>query len=308
MSFYLSFVHNINVFVSITIMKIASFDVGIKNMAYCIFDVSGSVVSIADWNVVNLLPQTVIAKPCNADVIKKCNKKKGILEVTNPCNNKSKYIKDTKCFCERHAKTSHFILPLKKYSQTVLKKNKLEYVKSICNEFDIVPIGKKSDIIEQLKTHFGEHMLELLNKPRENASTVDLITIGRNIKKEFEQLLMFNGVTNVIIENQISPIANRMKSIQCMLAQYFIMKDDNIIIEFVSSSGKLKGLEKEHENMESEYKQHKTDAVFHTKRLLLNPMFSSWVEHMSTHKKKDDLADAFLQGIWYLTKKNISIV
>jgi len=289
-------------------MKIASFDVGIKNMAYCIFDVSGSNVSIADWNVVNLLPQTIVVKPCNTDIKKKGNKKKGIPDTVNPCNNKSKYIKRGKCFCERHAKTSHFILPLKKYTLTVLKKNKLEYVKGICDEFDIVPIGKKSDIIDQLKTHFGEHMLEPLNKPRENASTVDLITIGRNIKKEFEQLLTFNGVTNVIIENQISPIANRMKSIQGMLAQYFIMKDDNILIEFVSSSGKLKGFDKQHENIESEYKQHKTDAIFHTNRLLLNPFFSSWREHMLTHNKKDDLADAFLQGIWYLTKKNISIV
>ena len=289
-------------------MKIASFDVGIKNMAYCIFDVSGSTVSIADWNVVNLLPLTVIVKPCNAEVNKKGNKKKGIPDTVNPCNNKSKYVKGDKCFCERHAKTSPFILPLKKYAVTVLKKNKLEYVKCVCNEFGIVPNGKKSDIIDQLKTHFGEHMLEPLNKPRENASTVDLITIGRNIKKEFEQLPVFNGVTNVIIENQISPIANRMKSIQGMLAQYFIMKDDKILIEFVSSSGKLKGYKKENVELESNYKQHKNDAVFHTKSILSNPLFSSWREHVLTHKKIDDLADAFLQGIWYLKKHNISIV
>ena len=31
--------------------------------------------------------------------------------------------------------------------------------------------------------------------------------------------------THVIIENQISPIANRMKTIQGMITQYFIMKN-----------------------------------------------------------------------------------
>ena len=37
-------------------MKLISFDVGIKNMAYCIFQItSGSPPSILDWNVLNLL-------------------------------------------------------------------------------------------------------------------------------------------------------------------------------------------------------------------------------------------------------------
>jgi hypothetical protein len=289
-------------------MKIASFDVGIRNMAYCIFDVSGSNISITDWNVVNLLPKNDIIRPCTADVIRKGNKKKNLPEITRHCGNKSKYTKNDLCFCERHAKTSCFILPLKKYSQPVLKKNKLDYAKSVCSEFHIIPTGIKSNIIEQLKCHFNTHMLEPLNKPRENAKSIDLITIGRNIKTEFDKLPSFTDVTNVIIENQISPIANRMKSVQGMLAQYFIMKNDNISIEFVSSSGKLKGFSQANTNLDSEYKQHKTDAVFHTKRLLSNELFSSWREHILTHKKIDDLADAFLQGIWYLKTHNICIV
>jgi hypothetical protein len=31
---------------------------------------------------------------------------------------------------------------------------------------------------------------------------------------------------------------------------------------------------------------------------------ASWVDKMIAHKKKDDLADAFLQGYWYLSKSN----
>ena len=31
--------------------RIVSFDVGIKNMAYCIFDLSGELFNIHDWNV-----------------------------------------------------------------------------------------------------------------------------------------------------------------------------------------------------------------------------------------------------------------
>ena len=32
-------------------MKLISFDIGIKNMAYCILDLSGQSFQIKDWNV-----------------------------------------------------------------------------------------------------------------------------------------------------------------------------------------------------------------------------------------------------------------
>ena len=50
---------------------------------------------------------------------------------------------------------------------------------------------------------------------------------------------LFTTVDKVIIENQISPIANRMKTIQGMIAQFFIMNDIKDI-EFVAASNKLK--------------------------------------------------------------------
>ena len=58
-------------------MKLVSFDVGIKNMAYCFFDISGENIGVKDWNVINLMPDanknTVL---CNCNIIIKGNKKK----------------------------------------------------------------------------------------------------------------------------------------------------------------------------------------------------------------------------------------
>jgi hypothetical protein len=129
-------------------------------------------------------------------------------------------------------------------------------------------------------------------------------------------------ITHVVIENQISPIANRMKTIQGMLAQYFIMKNSDIEIEFVSSVNKLKLFEKKKiENIlvETEkttektskstttnpnYKEHKKDGVFYCSQLLeINSCFHNWQNALDT-KKKDDLADSFLQGVWYLKNKH----
>jgi len=32
---------------------------------------------------------------------------------------------------------------------------------------------------------------------------------------------------------------------------------------------------------------------------------TNWYEYLKKHKKKDDLADCFLQGIWYFKKYNL---
>ena len=286
-------------------MKLVSFDVGIKNMAYCFFDISGENIGVKDWNVINLMPDanknTVL---CNCDITIKGNKKKNIKPITKTCGNKAKYTKNEFCFCERHARTASFLMPSKNHKSGSLNKMKTNELKQLALSFNIIPENTKKSVVEQMLEYFNKHSLEPIIKPKSNASNIDLITIGKNIKIEFDKV-DFSQVDCVIIENQISPIANRMKSIQGMLAQYFIMRHDSIQIEFLSSSNKLKGFEKEHDTEDSNYKQHKMDAVFHTKRIIENPYFSSWKSHVLEHKKIDDLADAFLQGLWYLKKHNI---
>ena len=49
-----------------------------------------------------------------------------------------------------------------------------------------------------------------------------------------------NTIDCIVIENQISPIANRMKTLQGLIAQYFIM-NNRTKIEFISAANKLKG-------------------------------------------------------------------
>jgi hypothetical protein len=91
-----------------------------------------------------------------------------------------------------------------------------------------------------------------------------------------------------------------MKTIQGMLAQYFIMKfNDNIHISFVSSQNKLKDFTPRDIENKNSYKEHKSDAIYYTNQILTNnPNMGSW--EFTSSKKKDDLADCFLQAIWYL--------
>jgi hypothetical protein len=139
-----------------------------------------------------------------------------------------------------------------------------------------------------------------------SANDVSLIDIGKSIKRELNNIPEMATVTHAVIENQISPIATRMKTIQGLLAQYFIMRNDDIIIEFISSSNKLRNVVVEStENQQTasqKYKQHKVDSVIYTKQLLEKTgEFKKWLPILDT-SKKDDLADCFLQGMWYIHK------
>jgi hypothetical protein len=150
--------------------------------------------------------------------------------------------------------------------------------------------------------------------------------------------------THIIMENQISTVASRMKTLQGELTMYFLLRHPTASVEYISSANKLKffapvpnpdetpipvssasiacpvhsnpGLPLEERpsrstkvrrdattevpNANQIYKKHKQDAITYTTQILQeNPILQSW-EPVLTGKKKDDLADSFLQGIWYL--------
>jgi len=142
------------------------------------------------------------------------------------------------------------------------------------------------------------------------------VTIGKSIRSYFDVVIKdHRDIGLVLIENQISPIANRMKTIQGLLAQYFIMRYDTIDIRMISSANKLKQFvkkeEKEKEEKEKKeektdsqkYKEHKKDGVIYCKQLFETyKIDEKWISALDT-KKKDDLADCFLQGIWFLKKQ-----
>ena len=123
------------------------------------------------------------------------------------------------------------------------------------------------------------------------------------MKVGLDDVSHIRDITHVAIENQISKIASRMKTVQGMLSQYFIMQEECPQIEYISSINKLKDLSTNVQ--ENSYKQHKKDSVAICKEILTqNPSLGNF-DDLLTISKKDDLADAFLQGIWYLKREKI---
>lgn len=141
---------------------------------------------------------------------------------------------------------------------------------------------------------------------KRKAEKENMVTLGKNMKGVFDDLLIdISGVEIVLIENQISPIANRMKTLQGMIMQYFIMHDLEKI-EMISSQNKLKvfdGYVKEMKECKgNSYGVRKKIGISLTEHILTTNDDWGRYKEMFKGKKKDDLADSFLQGLYYIKR------
>ena len=290
--------------------RLISFDVGIKNMAYCLFDLSSN--TIVEWNVLNLCEDVSVQSSSNGGNNTRVNCT-SILQNGKTCKSVAKYSKNEHYVCEKHAKMSkQYFLPKKENGKTSLGKLSLTDLqdrwretlgKTITFSQNTIP-KSKSGIIKELVEYFEKTSWVLIPKPKKiNAGKVDLVKLGRSLHNQMQNNDNMKTVEYVIIENQISPIANRMKTLQGMLTQHFISLGVPHI-EFISSSNKLKDLIPQ-STAKTSYKQNKQNSVIHCTTLLKEEIQNSesWISHFQGSSKKDDLADSFLQGLWW-KKKN----
>ena len=281
---------------------IVSFDIGIKNLAYCVFTTGTAGLSIVGWGIANLALQDAVEKP-------QCNCAKA--RASGPCGKTASYTYgEDQRFCKTHAKSSGKLIPTKELSAAAFKKMKIEELTNLCTKYGI-GIGatdKKPDILAKVVAHFAARTLvPVVVAKSKNANQIHLVEIGKRIKAQFDEVFSRYTPTHVILENQISPIAGRMNTIQGMVAQYFIMRDtdDRLKIDFISSAGKLKGFTDKVQETNT-YKDHKRDGIaFCHQFMAANPLLASFRQIIEAATKKDDLADCFLQGVYYLKRENI---
>jgi hypothetical protein len=358
--------------------NVISFDVGMKNLAYCLFQVGDTDADANNINTSNLLDYKIlrweVINLCTP-VIKKCTK--GGLHT---CVEVAKYCKTFKTsesissvendtehenendnnnaiidyYCAKHAKKCNLKIAPSELDIKKIKTKKLVEIQSIIDKYNIHPILHKSheshtshtshmnneaigeavtpvtvppkrqkntkeQMIEMIQHELDKKYLENIENVR--ADQIDLITLGRNMMSELDKFispymntciggedvgkvggLEKHKIDIVIIENQISTIASRMKTLQGMIAQYFIMRETPCI-EFISAANKLKMFMTK---KKTTYTERKLESVEVTKELLEKlPQFKKYRGSLDKNKKKDDLSDCFLQGIYYLTLKNM---
>lgn len=254
-------------------MIILSIDVGIKNLAYCCFKIDNNNYSIISWDVVDLT-KTFIYK-CN-----KCNK--------NACL----YI-DKLYYCKKCQKKNKLVIFDNKINFKKMKLSEiLQFIKD--NNIDVGIETNKLKLLEITRNYVNNNMLQQIKKEKNN---IDFIEIGKNLKEIFDDRFSSININKVLIENQIGPLAVKMKTLQGMIAQYFIMNKINNV-QFISSINKLKEFSN---NEKVSYKERKLKSVEICEDYIdeENKLF------FKSHKKKDDLADSLLQGIYYIKNNNL---
>ena len=278
-------------------MIILSFDVGIKNLAFCLIYMnldnqeennsnSKHFLEILKWDVIDLSCATATTALELASLKKCCNCKKG----ASFCTHSNTMLPDNvKKYCKKHAEETQ--LPI---HERVLKSNSKN--------------GQTPYLFQ----------LSIINK-KISCNKIDIVDLGKNLKTHFDSIFeeYIHKIDAVIIENQIGNLAGRMNVLQGMISQYFIMRNVTKI-EFISATNKLKlfkgiiqssqnnsnnnnNLENVLETEKKLYKMRKDAGKKMCRSLLLfYTRLSLWVEEYDKHKKCDDLADCFLQGYYYV--------
>ena len=268
-------------------MNILSIDVGMKNLAICLFSITANIeYKIKLWDVLNLCEeQNFICGEKN---------KKGL-----PCNKNAKFLKNDKFYCKIHAKNKNYKIPPQELNPIKFKKLKVKEVKELAKKYEIEfeKKIKKDDLILKITNYVGAHYFDYISTKK--TKDMNLVQYGRNLKKKFNEIFKDIQIDGVIVENQIGPLAMRMKTLQGMIMQHFIEK--NIpLVEEVSASNKLKEFIG---NKKTTYSERKKLSINFTREIISKDnLLSPWLEIFNKHKKKDDLADSFLQGRWYLKK------
>ncbi len=253
-------------------MKYIGWDIGIKNLSYCILD---DTFAILEWGIINLMDEQEQRECCSLNT-------KGSL-----CGKKCFYIDtndldvDTlrKSYCKTHGKkiTNKVEIGFCFYCS-----KKAKFILS--NDIHVCNTHSKNKVIQQ-------------NVPETKATNLGLEELGRNMIDKLDANPNFLDVSHVVIENQPVLKNPKMKSIQMILFSYFLIKKETIKLHLVSAGSKLKfNIKNEEtekiEKLANKYLKRKKLAVEYCKHFIKDN--STKLDYFNNFNKRDDLADAYL--------------
>ena len=276
-------------------MKYLSWDIGIKNLSYCLMD---DKMNIIDWEVIDISGENKIEHFCG--VIQK-NKK--------ICNKKATFYNsnDKKFYCNRHSKDfKENIIDIKNIKCSHKMPNGKICSRNIVFNSNIKFVGF-------CRLHSKHHLEKQLQEIKKDKGALDSISI--NLIKMLDDRPQLLNVDVITIENQPAFKNPKMKSIQMIIYTYFLIRGkvdvklDSYIdrILFLSASNKLKvkfdSKKKIDDSIDikNKYKKNTELAKLYCKEFLKE---ESWINFFNNNKKRDDLADTFLMNIYQIQIDN----
>lgn len=287
-------------------MNILSFDIGIKNLSYCLIE--GETLNnhiVKDWGIWDLRmgggEDIPLKKVC-------CGKTKN----NKACRLKALYEEnisdsgDKKYYCKNH-KVNHNCLFEEEDLRKFGKMKKSDILKLI--EEKSISLPEYSSVYELkkiVKEIASKSCLMKIKKPKK-CKSFPLDKLHKNLYDYINLFLRGKTIHLVQIENQPVRINATMKTIQVMLYSiiYSIYYQSNKPVPIVTfMNAKHKGTVYTGEsiecNVKDPYRRRKYLSIKHSEYFLEVSEQEKWSEYFHTHKKKDDLADAYLMCLFSL--------
>lgn len=292
---------------------VLSWDVGIKNLAYCIIDKENDKFSIKDWNIINFSEENVMCE-CPIKQNKACSSK-AKFNISHKDNKKWLQNNDGLCFnvCDKHKqKYDPVFTPIvtcqQKTPPQILKCNVPKCDTDANYIIDNTEYCWCSKHYEAEKTKFiGKIKIKKIITVSCTRQNMQQLTL--NLFNELDKRPQLLQVSEVLIENQPTLKNPTMKTISTLLYAYFVLRGIKNaqepavmkIVRYTSPSNKLKvDIENTNTVIDNKktdnYKLTKSLGIKYTKVLIDNEKLT----FLNTFKKKDDLCDSFLQGFQYL--------
>jgi hypothetical protein len=247
-------------------MKIVSFDVGLRNLAFCILEgTSRKDVKILHWDLID-----VMAEGAGHDN-PKCFK----------CSKPANWKQQDKYACTLHKKAG------KKVTKLSLTKKTLEELNKEAIQFKLEGSTKK-DLVNNLYSYYSANIWKRCVKSCKQGSVVDLAPMISDSLKS--RTSIWTSSDKVIFEQQPD---KRMMAVQAMMHMWFVCQ--GFTCKGISAVHKLSNIITLEDSTKT-YKGRKKTGIVHASALVPK----EWKDYMLKHPKKDDLADAFLQGLWFM--------
>ena len=252
-------------------MKLVSFDIGLRNLSVCVLEgTSRHDIKIVHWEIIDVLGEKAGVGAA------RCHK----------CSAAARYehASEGTFACSKHT-------PKKKQTVTKSALNK-KSVEDIQNEIKSCKIEtdktKKTDLVALLYNHYKQNTWKKCVQSSSSGSVLDLApAIVASLDARTEA---WKGADVVVLENQPE---RRMYAVQAMIHMYFSLR--KFKCSGVSASHKLSNMVTV-EDATGTYKGRKKTGIVHAYVLVPKEHHAFF----DKHKKKDDLADCFLQGLWAL--------
>lgn len=249
-------------------MKIVSFDVGLRNLAYCILEgTSRRDLRITGWDLIDVMAEIGgLDKPL-------CYK----------CKKPACWIQTTTYACSRHKSAGSSAV-----TKSALSKKSKEELLAIGAPLNLKGTTKK-ELVDKLYGYYSANSWKRCVKSAKQGSVVDLApAIASSLMNRAN---LWKNSNLIIFEQQPD---KRMLCVQGMLHMWFVTQGYRC--KGVSATHKLTNMVTLDDSTKT-YRGRKKTGILHAQELLPTEELKTF---MLKHPKKDDLCDAFLQGLWVL--------